>query len=53
MKFIAIAQHSPKNFDFFCANKMIPGISEDLLRAEHEFGNQKLSITSGFQEKGG
>ena len=31
-------------------NKMDPRVSEGILRAEHE---SKLSITSGFQEKGG
>ena len=28
--------HSPANLDFFCANKMAPGVSEGIFRAKHE-----------------
>ena len=33
--FIKYRLHSPANVDFFCANKMAPGVCEVILRSEH------------------
>ena len=32
--------HSPANLDFFCANKMAPGVAEGILNAEHKSGKK-------------